>query len=93
MASRVNIAGLTLDGVPVEMGSPASGENGYVVTDTWTVQINGVDTGVTVSLTDGSTDNDNQAVSAGYNGAFDLSVKQVGASGSSSNDVVVVGIY
>lgn len=63
-------------------------------TDTWTVQINGVDTGVTVSLTDGSTDNDNQAVSAGYNGAFDLSVKQVGASGSSSNDVVVVvGIY
>lgn len=32
MASRVNLAGLTLDGVPVEMGSPDAGENGYVVT-------------------------------------------------------------
>ena len=63
-------------------------------TDTWTVQINGVDTIVSTSLTGTATVADNQSVSAGSNGAFDLSVKQVGSNGSASNDVVVVvGIY
>ena len=61
---------------------------GSGITDTWTLQCNGVDTTLTVSLT-------NSTVSASSGGAVsfaagdDVSLKQVCASGSNTHDVQV----
>lgn len=67
---------------------------GAARTDTWTVQIDGVDTVVSASLTGADVLSTNEAVSAGSESAFDLSVKQVCAASSATSDVaVVVGLY
>jgi hypothetical protein len=63
-------------------------------TDTWTVRINGVDTVVAASLTAAATTAVTNTTSAGSPVAFDLSVKQVCAAGSTTTDVaIVVGLY
>lgn len=59
-------------------------------TDTWTVRINGVDTPVAVSLTAAATTAVTNTTSAGSPVAFDLSIKQVCAPGSTTSDVAVV---
>lgn len=58
------------------------------------MQIDGVDTVVSASLTGADVLSTNEAVSAGSESAFDLSVKQVCAASSATSDVaVVVGLY
>lgn len=57
--------------------------------DTWMVRKNGVDTGLTVSLTGAQTNNTNDTVSVSFNVGDRISVKQVVSAGSTTSEAFV----
>lgn len=62
---------------------------GGAVTDTWTVRKNGVDTGLTVTLTGSQTSNVNSTTSVNFAAGDTISLKVVTGGGTATTDTVI----